>query len=85
MAVLAAASLLGAPGAGAQEVTYSGSLQYATGAYVFADRTHSAYLSSGLSVRGGRFELGVSVPLIFQNSQLVSGSGIPFSARWRCV
>ncbi|NIQ58309.1 MAG: hypothetical protein GWN85_34065, partial [Gemmatimonadetes bacterium] len=78
-AVLAAAPLL-AGGARAQEVVYSGSLQYATGSYVFAERTHSAYLMSGLGVEAGRFELRGSVPVIFQNSAVVTyvqGSPLP--------
>lgn len=66
--------------AGAQEVTYSGSLQYATGSYVFEERTHTAYLMSGLGVEAGRFELRGSLPVIFQNSAVVTyvqGSPLP--------
>jgi len=80
IAATLAAAVFTAAGIAAQEVTYSGSLQYATGSYVFAERTHSAYLISGLGVEAGRFELRGSVPVIFQNSAVVTyvqGSPLP--------
>jgi len=61
-------------------VSYGGSLQYSTGSYVFAERTHSLYLMSSLTARTSRFELGASIPLIFQNSlgvTYVGGTLVP--------
>lgn len=63
-----------------QEVSYSGSLQFATGKYLFTERTNSAYLLNGLSVRVGRLELGATLPLVYQSTPWVSyttGGGMP--------
>jgi len=80
-ALLFAASVLVAVGAAcAQEVTYSGSLQLATGKYLFSERTNSAYLFTGLTVRSGRLQLSASLPLIYQSTPWVSyttGGGVP--------
>lgn len=59
----------------AQEVTYTGSLQYSTGSYVFTERTHSFYLMTGLSARGRGFEVDASIPFIVQNSRLITYVG----------
>lgn len=59
----------------AQEVFYTGSMQYATGDYIFADRTHSGYLFNGLSVSANRFSADLSVPLIVQSSPWISYTG----------
>lgn len=64
-------SLVGRPIA-AQQVRYDGSLAYSTGSYVFTDRTHSMWLSTSLSLSGGPFSLTASLPLIAQNSGVVS-------------
>jgi hypothetical protein len=56
----------------AQQVRYSGSVAYSTGSYVFADRTHSLWLSSSLSVSGGPFSFTASLQVIAQNSGVVS-------------
>lgn len=69
--LIGAALVPGAP-APAQEVSYTGSLQYSTGAYVFQQRTHSVYLISGLGVRGDRLELSGSLPVVLQNSTVVT-------------
>ncbi|HKK07354.1 MAG TPA: hypothetical protein VKA44_00565 [Gemmatimonadota bacterium] len=64
----------------AQEVTYSGSLEYATGTYLFTERTQSAYLFSRLSVRTGRLEVSAALPVIYQSTPWVSyttGGGVP--------
>ena len=63
-----------APAAIAQTVTYSGSAQYASGEYIFSERTHSVYLSNGLNVTGSRLNLSVSLPVIFQSSPWISYS-----------
>jgi len=53
-------------------VSYTGSLSYTTGSFVFTERTHSFWLSNGLTLRAGPFSAGVSLPLIAQNSDVVS-------------
>lgn len=58
--------------AGAQELVYSGSLQYSTGSYVFGERTHGFNLFTGLGVRSTRFDVSADVPLIVQNGGVVS-------------
>jgi hypothetical protein len=72
--------LVAARPAAAQEVTYSGSLQFATGKYLFTERTNSAYLFTGLAVRSGRLRLSANLPLIYQSTPWISyttGGGVP--------
>jgi hypothetical protein len=65
-----------APGpATGQSVRYNGTLSYATGSYVFAERTHSFWLSNGLSVVGTRLNASANLPLVLQNSGVVSVVG----------
>ncbi len=59
-----------------QTVSYSGSLQYATGHYIFEDRTSSVNLSNSLSLSSGRLNAGFSLPLIFQSTPWVSYGGV---------
>jgi hypothetical protein len=74
--VLAASLLAPGPGAlSAQEVTYQGSLQYATGSYVFTQRTQTFWLSNGFSVRSGRLGISASVPIVLQDNDVVSSVG----------
>lgn len=54
------------------ERRYSGSLSYSAGSYVFAERTHSAWLTNGLTVAAGNFTASASIPVIVQNSGVVS-------------
>ncbi|HKK26576.1 MAG TPA: hypothetical protein VKB18_00680 [Gemmatimonadota bacterium] len=79
--LLAAAVALAVPGpAAAQEVSYSGSLQYATGDYLFTERTNSVYLFTSLAVQAGRVTISGSLPLIYQSTPWISystGGGIP--------
>ncbi|MEN8145233.1 MAG: hypothetical protein ABFS14_09810, partial [Gemmatimonadota bacterium] len=65
--------------ANAQELTYSGGIQYAGGDYIFEERTDSFYLTNGVRLRIGGFEAGVSLPVIIQNGGLVSNvaGGVP--------
>lgn len=78
VAVVALQSLTAAAGLSGQEVGYSGSLQLSTGDYVFDERTTSLYLFSGLEFRLDRFALAASLPLILQNSGVVSlVGGVP--------
>lgn len=53
-------------------VNYSGSVQYATGSYIFAERTHSVYLFNGLALSHGRLQAAASLPIIYQSSPWVS-------------
>jgi len=71
-AVLAVAGWLVAHPVAAQQVTYNGSLTYSTGAYVFEERTHSLWLSSSVALEVGRAGFVASLPVILQNSQVVS-------------
>jgi hypothetical protein len=59
----------------AQSLSYVGGLQYATGDFIFTQRTWSAYLSNGLSWAGGRFRASASVPLVMQPAGWVQYSG----------
>lgn len=58
-----------------QAVRYSGSVSYSTGSYVFAERTHSLWLSNGLSVGGSKLRASATLPLILQNSGVLSVVG----------
>lgn len=72
LAILAAA--LPAP---AQRVEYTGSLQFATGDYIFTERTNSLLLFNGMSAAAGPFRVSASVPLIYQSTPFISyGSGV---------
>ncbi len=56
----------------AQDVYYSGSLQYATGSYYFTERTGSFYFSNSLGMSGDKGSVYFSIPLITQNTPWVS-------------
>ena len=58
----------------AQQVTYHGSIQIATGDYFFTERTRSVYLSNGLTAELGRFTLSATVPIVLQDSPWISYS-----------
>jgi hypothetical protein len=55
-----------------QELTYTGSLHYATDEYINAERTHTFYLINGLDRRVGRLNLSASVPPVLQNSEVIT-------------
>lgn len=59
----------------AQSLSYVGGLQYATGDFIFTERTWSAYLSSGLSWSAGRLRASASVPLVMQPAGWLQYSG----------
>ena len=50
----------------AQSLSYVGGLQYATGDFIFTQRTWSTSLSNGLSWSAGRVRTSASVPLVLQ-------------------
>jgi hypothetical protein len=59
----------------AQPLSYVGGLQYATGDFIFTQRTWSAYLSNGLSWSSGRLRASASVPLVMQPAGWLQYSG----------
>jgi hypothetical protein len=59
----------------AQHIGYEGGVGFATGRYIFAARTTTWTLFSGLSLAVGRFTLRAGVPLYVQNTTLLTGSG----------
>jgi len=64
----------------AQELTWSGSVDYAAGSYVFDERFTTFSLFNSLSWRGGRLSLTGSLPIVAQNGtaiSLVAGVPIP--------
>ncbi|HSH74656.1 MAG TPA: hypothetical protein VLA09_03040 [Longimicrobiales bacterium] len=71
-AFLAAAAAFTGGSTAAQELTYNGSFSYSTGSYFFVDRTHSLWLSNGLTLRAGPATLSAALPIIAQNSGVVS-------------
>ena len=62
----------------AQSLSYFGGLQYATGDFIFTQRTWSAYLLTGLSWSSGRVRVSASVPLVMQPAgwQQYGGTGM---------
>lgn len=59
----------------AQSVNYIGGLQYASGDFIFTERTWSAYLSNGLSWSTGLLRASASIPLVMQSSGWLQYSG----------
>jgi hypothetical protein len=57
-----------------QTVHYAGSVQYATGNYIFAERTHSVYVANGIDLSWRRVQASASFPIIYQSSPWVSYS-----------
>lgn len=60
---------------GAQGIAYEGGVSLSSGHYIFATRTTSWTISTGLSVTAGRLVLRAAVPTYIQNTSLVTGSG----------
>ena len=76
VALLAAA----ASSAAAQDLTWTSSLGYAAGEYIFSETTRSFTFSNGLDVRFSRVRLSASLPLVYQNTTaiaLVHGVPVP--------
>ena len=59
----------------AQSLAYVGGLQYATGDFIFTQRTWSAYFSNGLTWSAGRLRASASVPLVMQPAGWLQYSG----------
>jgi hypothetical protein len=64
--------------AGAAELTYTGSLQFATGNYIFTERSTGLYLFSGITALKSPFSFSASIPIILQNTPWITytGSGL---------
>ena len=62
----------------AQSLSYVGGVQYATGSFIFTQRTWSAYLSNGLAWSAGRVRISASIPLVLQRAGWLqyNGSGM---------
>jgi hypothetical protein len=60
----------------AQDLAYTGSLYFATGDYIFTDRTSSLSLSNGLTLSTGTLNLSASLPVIGQSTPWISAIGI---------
>jgi len=82
MLALGGMTLLGAFGgtgcAQAQGVSYSGSLQFATGSYFFEESTESFSVVNGFSWSGDNATVSFSVPFIIQNSPWISYSAVGY-------
>jgi hypothetical protein len=63
---------VGVTGLAAQSLTYDGSVSWSRGSYIFTQPTHSFWLSNGLSLQVGRLSLSASLPVIVQNSGIIS-------------
>jgi hypothetical protein len=68
--------MVAGPGsARAGEVFYAGAVQYSTGDFVFTDRTSNVYVLNGISYTTDRWTVSASIPIIYQNTALVSNAG----------
>jgi len=71
LAGVALAALAGVGPASGQQIDYSGSVQYASGDYLFPERSSALFLYNGLGLTAGRVRLSASVPLVFQRTPWV--------------
>lgn len=64
--------------ADAAEISYTGSLQFATGHYIFTERSTGLYLFSGITAKRSPFRFSASIPIILQNTPWITytGSGL---------
>lgn len=60
----------------AQSLHYEGSASLASGTYIFAERTNSWILSSGLALTAGPVTVRASVPAYLQNTTLIAGTTV---------
>jgi hypothetical protein len=74
-AVLVLLTALGPAPLAAQGLYYEGGLSVATGTYIFAERTTSWAVATGIAVGSPKVTFRASVPVYFQNTTLVSLSG----------
>lgn len=64
------------PPVSAQRIVASTSGQYSSGDYIFTETTDLFVWSNSVSVSDGRFQIGVSVPLIVQTTPWITYGGI---------
>jgi hypothetical protein len=57
-----------------QRATYTGSVQFASGNYIFSERTNSLYFYNGFSVYTGPLQISANIPVIIQQTPGVSYS-----------
>jgi hypothetical protein len=75
-AILPVLGLAAAPATG-QEITYTGSIQVASGDYIFTERTTSIYVLNGLEMSAGPVRLSGMLPVISQSTPWVTYGSIP--------
>lgn len=78
--LLAESSTLAPLSLGAQQWTYTGSIQVANGDYIFTERTSSLYFANGLALVSGRLRASVNLPIVAQSAgwvQYVGGGMVP--------
>lgn len=56
----------------------NGGVQYLNGRYIYTTSTSTYYLSSGIRYQSDLWNVGISLPVVAQNNDLVSGSGGTF-------
>lgn len=64
----------------ARQLTWTGSVQVASGDYTFGQRTTSVYVATGLTLDASRFRASFSVPYVAQSDawvQVVGGGVVP--------
>ncbi len=75
LAASAFAAVAGAAPGQESQLTYSGSLQYASGNYTLSETTRSFLLFNGLTYEKGRWSFSASIPLIDQDTPFVTYVG----------
>lgn len=58
-----------------QSLAWVGNVQYATGDYIFTQRTWSVYVSNGLTWSGGRLRATATLPIVMQDAGWVQYGG----------
>lgn len=58
--------------------SYTGSVGYSTGKYLFTERTSSLYLANGLMADTGRLNVFLNIPVVLQTTPWLSYSGIGY-------
>lgn len=78
LVLVVVALLAGASPAAAQGVTWSGAVDVTNGDYYFNERTTAVWLSNGIGVRHGMLWADASLPVVAQNSDVVTRvAGLP--------
>lgn len=78
--ILAAIQIGAVTAAPAQDLAYTGSLQFASGSYIFTEPTRTLSMYNGITWSTGRVRLTGSIPVILHNSgavTLVGGAYVP--------